>query len=40
MGGKDATRTPEQGVDTISYLINELPFAKNEKFNGNLIYQK
>ena len=33
MGGKDVTRTPEQRVDTISHLINELPFNKYEKFN-------
>jgi hypothetical protein len=38
MGGKDATRTPEQGVDTISYLINDIPFARNEQLNGKLIY--
>jgi hypothetical protein len=39
MKGTDATRTPEQRVKTISYLLNEIPFNKNEKFNGKLIYK-
>ncbi len=33
MQGTDATRIPEQGVNTITYLLNELPF-------GKLIYEK
>ncbi len=38
MGGSAATRSAEQGVDTVLYLIHDVPFVRDEQLNGNFFY--